>query len=263
MKQYVAAAMPTSSLFDAIYACEAENVMSAIFDGADVNACESRLSGYTPLTLAFELGGGGPTVDSILHELYLKGADIHLANAWGGTPLLSALSVKQLPWAMEFIARGADVNVIGIVDDRLTTPLHEAAYWGQLDMVEWLIQAGANVNMRAHKQMTAQEYARTNIINGPVELTRLSRTIETTAVHPILSLGRIPVCERHVKCVSGNGSGTEGGDLTCRWAAAMKNKDWYNALMALEMGAIVPSEVEDLLREKRYTDATCNPSTIA
>ena len=127
----------TQALFDAIYDGSRERVSDALYEGADVNACETRLSGYTPLTLAFEIGD---STDAIVQLLCSNGADVHLANAWGATPLMSSLSVKHTQWAKYFLARGAEVNIRGIVDDRLTSPLHEAAYWGLLDMVEWLME---------------------------------------------------------------------------------------------------------------------------
>ena len=242
----------TKALFDAIYDGSREKVMDALYEGANVNACETTLSGYTPLTLALEVGGHP---DEIVQQLCTHGADIHLANAWGATPLVSALAVKQTSWAKDFLARGAAVNTRGIVDDRLTSPLHEAAYWGLLDMIGWLMQCGADGSMYAHKHMKAQAYARTNPVNGPIELTRIERAIAGSAAHPIMSLWRHPVNTQYMKWNALESMERNPENWTYRWTTAMKNKDWYNALLAIEMGAFVDKEIADMVREKRYVDA--------
>ena len=122
------------ALFAALYEGDEDAVTAAIWDGADVNACEDGLSGYTPLTLALETGAN----DKLVRALVDNGADVQLANAWGATPLLSALSVKNVQWAQMFLARGASVNVRGMLEGRLSSPLHEAAYWGLHEMLVWL-----------------------------------------------------------------------------------------------------------------------------
>ena len=241
----------TQALFAAIYEGRHDKVIDAIYEGANVNACEDGLSGYTPLTLAFELGGGGKEVDGIYLELFQHGADVHLANAWGATPLISALSVKQTTWAMTFLSRGVDVNARGIVDDRLTSPLHEAAYWGLLDMVDWLIQAGADVEQKAHKRMLPQAYARTNPANGPVVLTRLARALDV-ASHPVMSLWRHSVDRRYVRWSAFDHLERLPTNWTYMCTSAIKEKNWYQAVLCMEMGAMVSVDVEVRLREKRY-----------
>lgn len=237
------------ALFDAIYNGNQDQVSDAIHKGADVNACESRISGYTPLTLAFEIGDN---VDEIVRLLCLHGADIHLANAWGSTPLLSSIAVKHTTWAKYFLARGAYVNVRGVVDCRLTSPLHEAAYWGMINMIEWLIQAGADTSMYAHNHLRPQNYARANQVNGPVELARIERALDQHQAHPIMSLWRHPIDTTHVRFQSIDFLEHNPENWTYRWAQSMKKKDWYNALIAIEMGAFVDNEVADMVREQRY-----------
>ena len=243
----------TSTMFKALYEGDLKRLIEAIDNGADVNACESGPSGYTPLTLALELGGASEDTERIIRVVYDGGACVHTANAWGATPLISAMSVKQVPWAMTFLASGAEVNVRGIVEERLTSPLHEAAYWGLYDMLEWLIQAGADVEMYAHKHMRPHAYARTNIIHGPIELTRVARILDGYK-HPIMSLWRHPVDMKHVKINSINYMEHNSTNWTLRLNECMKNKDWFNALLAIEMGALTSKDIAERVRNKRYTD---------
>jgi len=238
--------MANQELFDGIYNGDQEKVSIAIHKGADVNACETYLSGYTPLTLAFEIGDN---TDEIVRLLCLHGADIHLANAWGSTPLLSSLAVKHTTWSKYFLARGACVNVIGIVENRLTTPLHEAAYWGLLNIIEWLIQAGANTEILAHQRMLPQAYAYTNRVNGPIEIARIERAFDSCHAHPIMSLWRHPIDKRYIRFEES----TE--DLTHRFTTSLKKKDWYNVVLAVEMGAMVDKDIAEMVLDKRYLDA--------
>lgn len=242
----------TEALFNAIYEERFDKVVDALYEGADVNAVEDKVSGYTPLTLILELGAGGNECEKIIRELCNHGASPHLANAWGATPLLSAVSMKQTQWAKLFLAQGAEVNVRGVVDERLSSPLHEAAFWGLYDMMEWLVQAGAITDMHAHKGMQPQAYARTNPVNGPIELMRVGKALKTLP-HPIMSLWRHPVDMKHVRFDPIDTLERLPTNWCYRLNEALKNKDWYNATLAIEMGAITSDEVAERIREMRYT----------
>jgi len=235
------------ALFAALYEGDEDAVTAAIWDGADVNACEDGLSGYTPLTLALETGAN----DKLVRALVDNGADVQLANAWGATPLLSALSVKNVQWAQMFLARGASVNVRGMLEGRLSSPLHEAAYWGLHEMLVWLMEAGGNKDMRAHRGMRPFEYARTNDEHSPVDLAKVSKAL-TTKAHPVFSMWREQTVITNVKWESIESMEHNGPNWTMRWSEAMKRRDWHNALLAAEMGGIVPSDVVEKLHEKRY-----------
>jgi ankyrin repeat protein len=150
--------------------------------GADVNAQSKQ--GRTPLMLAAMRDGGSDVVALLLSKgadpkaadargdtalglaalygdletvrlLVAKGADVHAANQKGETPIVQA-AVQMRPDAVRFlIGKGADVNVAthsynkvrnGQIQLLGLTALHHATHSGSPEMVQALIQAGANVN---------------------------------------------------------------------------------------------------------------------
>ncbi len=81
----------------------------------------------------------------------LLAADPELARTWReheiATPLHNCLERPQI--AAILIEAGAEVNMIDS-DERRLTPLHRFARAGDLELVELLIQHGADVNARSH-----------------------------------------------------------------------------------------------------------------
>lgn len=244
----------TRRLFDALYAGNEQAVSDALYDGADVNACEPTLSGYTPLTLAFEFPCDTPDVtDRIVRQLVVQGANIHLANAWGTTPLLAAVAAQKKQWAMDFLAQGADPNARGIVDGRLTSALHEAAYNCDIEMIEWLFQAGVDKNLRASRGLRADAYARKNRANSPIALAQAMKAFNTKP-HPILSRWRAPVQRKYAKWDDIDFLERTGTNWTAMCLAAVSKKDWHKALLAAELGAYISTEMHERIREKRYCE---------
>lgn len=134
-------------LHDAIRKDDHAEVERLLESGKDVNAKDE--DGNTPLHLA--AAAGHPQ----MIELLLKhGADINARGENGQTPLLSALievggypdkdrEKRYSASAILLINRGADVTV---TDSRGKTALHQAAYYGMLDVAKELIKKGADVN---------------------------------------------------------------------------------------------------------------------
>eukprot|EP00977_Amphora_coffeiformis_P019612 scaffold7349_cov173-Amphora_coffeaeformis.AAC.93 len=126
-------------------------------NGADIDAIDSQ--GQTPLSAASEWGNV-QLVDFLLRN----GASILVGNVNGWTPLhFAAMNghvavVKRLLRGEESGVAAAVVNV----DSTTTagyTPLTCAAHFGQADVVEVLVGAGANVNHVAEDGITTPLYA--------------------------------------------------------------------------------------------------------
>ncbi|MBF0316286.1 MAG: ankyrin repeat domain-containing protein [Oligoflexia bacterium] len=137
---------------------------------ADTNKTEAK--GYTPLNSAAYSG----QLDVVKH-LVSKGADINKANHDGWTPLISAINQGHLEIAVHLIEHAAEIDPSSASNSALIihaaqyghinvlrklkekgadlnqkdsvsgwTPLHGAAYTGQLDVVEYLVSEGADIN---------------------------------------------------------------------------------------------------------------------
>lgn len=78
--------------------------------------------------------------------LIRRGANIHVMDSFGRTPLHRAASIGYTEVAELLITKGADVNAKTPFIHN--TPLHEAAQNGHVDMVMLLIGNGADVNVK-------------------------------------------------------------------------------------------------------------------
>ena len=89
-------------------------------------------------------------------------------NARGGyyvTPLVAALAGEHFQTARILRDKGADPNVGGNVG---ASPLHSAAYYGQLQMVQTLLlEYKADVNVRKDSGETPLHYLSNNFDSGP------------------------------------------------------------------------------------------------
>jgi ankyrin repeat protein len=99
--------------------------------------------GITPLLEASKTG------DAPMMALLLQaGANPSLAHPEGQTPLLAAARSGSVPAVRLLLARGVDVNAAEKYQQ--TTPLMWAAAENHLDVVDLLIEAGADANRQAH-----------------------------------------------------------------------------------------------------------------
>jgi len=87
--------------------------------------------------------GTAANIESVKQALN-DGADVN-AKPWGSTPLYEAALYGEKEIAELLIANGADVNA---KDHREQTPLHLAASLGYKGIVELLITKGADVNAK-------------------------------------------------------------------------------------------------------------------
>jgi cytohesin len=135
-----------------------EAVKEFLVAGADVNAKERR--GQTPLHAATYRGH-----TALVELLIANDADVNALSVNGKTPLdwandeiadlirkhggkhstiNMAAGAGNAEGVKEFLVAGADVNA----DMYGGTPLHRAAVWGHKEIVELLIDKGADVNVK-------------------------------------------------------------------------------------------------------------------
>ena len=119
-------------------------------DPALVEMCSPHV-GETPLHyLAIE-----NRLDAV-RMLIALGADVSHRNAFNGTPLLDAASLRCTAMCELLIGNGADVDA---QDHNHESPLTTAIRTSQHDLIQRLIVAGANVNLRGSQGRTPLFYA--------------------------------------------------------------------------------------------------------
>jgi ankyrin repeat protein len=124
-------------------------------NGADVNARDNRR--FTPLHVA---AGGFTNRKDVVELLLARGADVNARDDMGMTPLyLMAFVPSQTRKIELLLTYGADVNATA-KDGK--TPLHEAAGWGNKDMVELLLTKGADANGKYSYAWTPARLAANN-----------------------------------------------------------------------------------------------------
>ena len=99
--------------------------------------------GITPLLQASRVG------DSAMVDLLLRsGANPNKAHPEGETPLLAASRSGSVPTVRLLLTRGVDVNAAEKFQN--TTAVMWAAAEGHIDVVDVLIEAGADINRQGH-----------------------------------------------------------------------------------------------------------------
>jgi ankyrin repeat protein len=118
-----------------LFACNEaspEKVESLLADGADIE-CRDRY-GRTPLVIATD----SCHRDEIALLLIEKGANVSVQNHKGETVLLTSTFHCEPRVIVSLLEAGADVNH--------GNPLSSAASRGDIDIVRWLVEAGADVD---------------------------------------------------------------------------------------------------------------------
>ncbi|RMJ19326.1 hypothetical protein CDV36_000971 [Fusarium kuroshium] len=119
-------------------------------NGADIN-----LAGHdqlTPLQLAAQKGA-----DEIVHLLLNNGADVNIASLNNDPPLSLAIAgLCSLTTIQAMLDQGADPNAAGNLGKR---PLHAAATFSRMDVLELLISRGAQFSMKDGNGRSALMYA--------------------------------------------------------------------------------------------------------
>jgi len=145
-----------------------------IFEAAalgDRETAERLLDGDGGLANAVAQDGFGPlglasffNHDAVVRLLLARGARVDAASSNGMRvmPLHSAAAARSVLIARLLLERGAPVNARQGTSGLGFTPLMEAALNGQPEMVDLLLEHGADRNMRDDKGQTAGDYARQN-----------------------------------------------------------------------------------------------------
>ncbi|XP_046672408.1 ankyrin repeat domain-containing protein 17-like isoform X4 [Homalodisca vitripennis] len=148
-------------LMEAASAGFVEIVRLLIAHGADVNAQSS--SGNTPLMYA--CAGGHEHCVRVLLE---AGANVEDHNENGHTPLMEAASAGHVTVAKILLEHGAGINTHS--NEFKESALTLACYKGHLDMVRFLLEAGADQEHKTDEMHTALMEAS---MDGHVEVAKL------------------------------------------------------------------------------------------
>ena len=150
-----------TALHWAIYHDDGEMVAALLRAGASVKVANRY--GVTPLSLACSTG------NSALVDVLLKsGADPNVALPGGETPLMTASRSGALASVKAFLARGVPVDAKDEV--RGQTALMWAAAEGHADVVQALVDAGANIKTRVATGLTPLLFA---VREGRLDVVRI------------------------------------------------------------------------------------------
>ncbi|XP_066594349.1 ankyrin repeat and KH domain-containing protein 1 isoform X2 [Prorops nasuta] len=148
-------------LMEAASAGHVDIVSLLIAHGADVNA--QSTSGNTPLMYA--CAGGH---ENVVRVLLKAGANVEDHNENGHTPLMEAASAGHVPVAKILLEYGAGINTHS--NEFKESALTLACYKGHLEMVRFLLEAGADQEHKTDEMHTALMEAS---MDGHVEVARL------------------------------------------------------------------------------------------
>lgn len=157
-------------LFWSLFNCQFEATEFLINKGANVNLADSY--GFTPLLMAVSWC---PNVDvSLIEHLIQKGADVNCQNTDGLTGLHYAISSGFDDVARLLIEKGANVNA---PDDKGTTPLILAVQKKNLFIAKLLLERGADVDWRDLHKKDAMSYA--------IKNEKMMQVLQSTDIIPV------------------------------------------------------------------------------
>lgn len=160
-----------------------DKVKALLEEGADVNAKDEN--GMTPLLLAIS----NKQVD-LAKFLIEKGADINLADRQGVVPLFRALWNKDLDMLELLLKKGADVNTKHAKSG--FTALHWAAMMDSKDSVELILDAGADVNAKSNTGETSLDVAAIWGVSPAMAELLVTKGAEVLSLHAAAHLGDLP-----------------------------------------------------------------------
>lgn len=147
----------TSPLLWAAHQGSPELVTLLLEAGADPNIANNF--GVTPLLEASRYGDAA-TIEALLEG----GADVAAAAREGETPLMAAARAGSVRSVQLLLARGAEVNAVEALQEQ--TALMWASAEGHLDVVDVLLDNGADPNLKARASELSTRSTRTDYPSG-------------------------------------------------------------------------------------------------
>jgi len=174
------------ALFYAVSSGSTDTVKVLISAGADINVKREDTAGYTPL---MELAINGEP-EQMASELIELGADVNLVNVYGRSALFYAVHYGHFKMVKILVAKGAQINLQTLNG---STPLMEGVVRGlivddEIRIVHFLIDHGADVNIKDKEGHTALYYAKKNQDEGIVSLLRKTGDVYENQNKEILNL---------------------------------------------------------------------------
>lgn len=205
----------TSALLWAAHQSSPDLVRLLVKAGADVNAANGF--GVTPLLEAARYGDAD-TIRALLDG----GADLATAVREGETPLMAAARAGSAAAVQLFIERGADVNAVEALQEQ--TALMWAAAEGHLDVVDVLLDNGANPNLKSRTSELSTRSTRADYPSGGF-----------TALMWAVRNGNEPVARRLIE--GGADPNLTNADGSTAMMLAIVNDRFDLAATLLELGA--------------------------
>lgn len=171
-----------TSLMRAAYKCDITQVDSLIQQGATVDKAH-EFHGLTALMYTAKTG----CVD-VADLLITKGANVNKQDISSCTPLMQAVWKHQIKMAEFLVSKGADVNKVGAGGGM--TALMYAAYDGYVDMVIFLTQNGAKLDIKDNYGKTALMFAEGEYENANSEVTMADRQACVDVLTKAMSLDK-------------------------------------------------------------------------
>jgi ankyrin repeat protein len=164
IRDFLLTHLPTLDIFEACALGDCSRIESLLRQDAML-VHESSGDGWAPLHLAAAFGGPQATALLLTH-----GAHVHRfsRNPLHNQPLHACVAISQdCDTVRLLIEQGANVNM---AQGGGFTPLHQAAAAGCADLVQLLLQAGADRGVLCHQGKTPADYARERQHKGVLHL---------------------------------------------------------------------------------------------
>jgi ankyrin repeat protein len=160
--------------------------------------------------------------DLVEHVIDKNPSHVNARSGYYLTPLIAALAARHFQTAETLRDNGAHPNVSGIIG---RTPLHSAAYYGEIEMVQVLLKYDADVHARTNDGGTPLHFASKGYWEGPeisLSLSNIARLLlehgadvnahgaaYSTPVHEAAHYGRVEVLRVLLEHVANLGVGED------------------------------------------------------